>query len=100
MPSRLYTIWLSGTTYIAVDFKSFQGQILAFVVRLVHIRVVGDIDVARYDTAHGRPHRDLLTQSGRLRQKDWLEDMSFNDALTHAIDDFKENHEAYTEERT
>ena len=52
MPSKLYTIWLNPTTYIVVDFQSLEGEILAFVVRLV--RVVSDehLDVARYDTAH------------------------------------------------
>ena len=53
MPSKLYTIWLNPTTYIVVDFQSLEGELLAFVVRLV--RVVGDehLYVARYDTAMG-----------------------------------------------
>ena len=69
MPSKLYTIWLNPTTYIVVDFQSLEGELLAFVVRLV--RVVGDehLDVARYDTAHGRPHRELVSPRGRLRKK-------------------------------
>jgi len=95
MPSRHYSFWLNEVTYIVIDFKSLDGKVLSFVVRLVHIWNGIDTDVARYDTAHGCPHRDLLTRSGRLRQKDWLGDMSFNGALTHAIDDFRTNHEAY-----
>jgi len=79
--------------------STFPLSALPSPLRLVHIRNGVATDVARYDTAHGRPHRDLVTPSGRLLRKDWLEDMSFNDALTQAIDDFKKNHEAYTQDR-
>jgi hypothetical protein len=95
MASRHYTIWLDESTYIVVDFQSIQGEIVAFVVRLAHIREGVDIDVARYDTSHGRPHRDLVSPAGRLREKFWLEDLNFKNALNLAIDDFKQNHEAY-----
>ena len=95
MPSKLYTLWLNPTTYIVVDFQSLEGEILAFVVRLV--RVVSDehLDVARYDTAHGRPHRDLVSIRGRLRKKSWLKNADFKESLTYAIEDFKNNYESY-----
>ena len=95
MPSKLYTIWLNPTTYIVVDFQSLEGEILAFVVRLV--RVVGNehLDVARYDTAHGRPNRDLVSPRGRLRKKSWLKNADFKESLTYAIEDFKNNYESY-----
>ena len=95
MPSKLYTLWLNEITYMVVDFESLDGEILAFVVRLVHIAGGEHRDVARYDTAHGRPHCDLLTRQGRLRRKRWLKNLNFNQALTYAIEDFKANHEAY-----
>ena len=72
-----------------------EGEILAFVVRLVHIVGAEHRSVARYDTAHGRPHRDLVSPRGRLRNKSWLRNADFKEALTYAIDDFKRNHEAY-----
>jgi hypothetical protein len=99
VPSRFYTIWLNPSTYVVVDFQSLEGEILAFVVRLVH--VVGDEhrNVARYDTARGRPHRDLLSRRGRLLRKDWLEQVEFNRALTYAINDFKANHQTYIEKQ-
>lgn len=95
MPSRSYTIWLNDSTYIIVDFEAFDGEVLAFVVRLV--QVDGDVhhDVARYDTAHGRPHCDMLSRSGRLRRKRWMKTADFNEALTQSIKDLKANHEAY-----
>jgi len=99
MPSKLYTIWLDATTYIVVDFQSLEGEILAFVVRLVHIVGREHRDVTRYDTAHGRPHRDLISRRGRLRRKDWLKHYDFNRALTYAIEDFKKNHERYIQDQ-
>jgi hypothetical protein len=51
--------------------------------------------VARYDTAHGTPHRDILSKSNSVIEKYWLDNMEFDEALTYAIDDFKENYENY-----
>lgn len=95
MPSKVYTIWLNSETYIVVDFQILEGEVLAFVVRLVHIVGHEHRDVARYDTAHGRPHRDLVSPQGRLRSKSWLKNADFKEALTYAINDFKNNHENY-----
>jgi hypothetical protein len=55
------------------------------------------INVVRYDTAQGLPHRDLLDQSGRVVRKDWLTNMSFEEALTHAKNDLVQNYETYLE---
>jgi hypothetical protein len=52
-------------------------------------------NVARYDTAHGTPHRDILTRSNKIIEKRWLVDMDFDAALTCAINDFKQNYESY-----
>lgn len=95
MPSKSYTVWLDEDTFIVVDFRGFQGRITSFIVRLVHIRGGVDTDVARYDTAHGWPHLDLVSPTGRLRRKRWMEESSFDRALTRAINDFRQNHEKY-----
>ena len=95
VPTKRYTLWLNSTTYVVVAFQSLEGEVLAFVVRLVYIAGDEHRDVARYDTAHGRPHRDLLSRRGRLLRKDWLDSLDFNRALTYAINDFKTNHETY-----
>jgi len=95
MPSKHYTIWLNESTYIVVDFESVQGEITSFVVRLGHIRDGLDRDVARYDTSHGRPHRDVVLPAGRLWQKTWMGESEFDNAMTLAINDFKRNHEEY-----
>ena len=54
--------------------------------------------MARYDTAHGCPHLDLVDARGRLLEKRWLLGMSLEDALQYAIDDFNENYKHYFED--
>ena len=53
------------------------------------------VNVARYDTAHGMAHLDILDADENLVEERWLGHMSFEDALTFAIRDFKSNHENY-----
>ena len=60
MPSKDDRIWLSDSAYIVVDLTMFQGQVVSFAVRLMRVQPDGsEWNVARYDTAHGAPHRDL-----------------------------------------
>ena len=42
-------------------------------------------DVASYDTAHGTPHRDIMSRSNSILEKDWLTKMEFDSAPTYAI---------------
>ena len=51
--------------------------------------------LSRFDTAHGRPHHDLLTAKGNLAKKVWMDELSFDDALSYAIKHFKEHHADY-----
>ena len=97
MPEKLYTLWLDDLTFVHVEFLTVRGRVVSFVVRLM--RETGDrwINVVRYDTAHGVPHRDVLDKSGRILRKDWLAGMTFEEALTHAKDDLLQNYERYIE---
>lgn len=72
-----------------------RGQIHAFAVVLI-IEVSGEpLCATRYDTAHGRPHRDILGIEMGLISKDWLVDLTNKDALNYAITDLKRNYETY-----
>lgn len=93
MPQKLYEIWLNETTWIVVEFLSVDGQIVSFVVRLMLHCAAEHRCVARYDTAHGCPHLDIVDREGRLLEKKWLLGMSFDEGLRFAIVDFKSNHE-------
>ena len=57
----------------------------------------GQHTVARYDTAHGTAHRDLVSPRDRLVEKRWLIDLDFPEALEYAVSDFKTNHVRYLE---
>lgn len=98
MAKKTYEMWLDDCTYIVVDFETVRGRLVGFVVRLMLITAAGVVDVARYDTAHGTPHRDLTNRSGRGISKDWLFDFDFESAMTCAVTDFKEHYEHYVQE--
>ena len=95
MPDKDYEITLAPGNRIVVSIKMVGGRAVSFVVRLT-VRTNGkESDVARYDTAHGWPHLDLLGPTGRVKEKRWLDVDDFETALTHAIEDFKVNYEKY-----
>jgi hypothetical protein len=95
MPQKDFQIWLTDKVYLVIDYETDAGRVVGFVVRLM-IDLEGTIyNVARYDTAHGTPHRDILTRSNKIIEKQWLVDMDFDAALTCAINDFKQNYESY-----
>ncbi len=68
MARRQFQFWLDDSTYVVVDLLLLQGVVLSFVVRLMAARAGGDVNVARYDTAHGVAHRDELgARTGLVR---------------------------------
>jgi len=95
MPQKDFQIWLTDKIYLVVDYETMEGRIVGFVVRLMLIQNGSPYNVARYDTAHGTPHRDILSRSNNVLEKNWLTQMDFDSALTFAIDDFKKNYEDY-----
>jgi len=95
MPQKDFQIWLTDKIYLVVDYETIDGQIVAFVVRLMLIHNDHLYNVARYDTAHGTPHRDIMSRSNNILEKNWLTQMEFDSALTYAINDFKENYAQY-----
>ncbi len=97
MPDKEYSLLLASDCRLVVSIRMVGGKVVSFVVRLVRIGENSDVDVARYDTAHGAPHLDILGSGGVLKQKIWLDVDSFEEALTLAIEDFKRNYEKYLE---
>lgn len=67
--------------------QTVGGRITAFSVALVH----EDECIARYDTAHGFAHRDVLGQKSALIAKVSCENLTTQQAFQYAIDDFKKN---------
>ena len=95
MPSKDYRIWLSEGAYIAVELLMIRGRVVSFVVRLMIAERDREVNVARYDTAHGAPHRDVLGQKHGLLQKTWYLDQDLGEVLRIAVNDFRQHHEDY-----
>lgn len=73
-----------------------RGQVLGFVAQY-ETTIEGErIAVIRYDTAHGRAHRDQLDRRGREIDKIWLPaDVGYKGALEIARRDLGDNWPAY-----
>jgi hypothetical protein len=86
--SFLGTAGVGNTIRIGFDLE--RGQVTAFTVQL-ECWIEGKWrPVVRYDTAHGRPHRDMLDWDGNVADKLWLAvDVNLNEALTVSEADLK-----------
>lgn len=78
-----------------------RGEVTRFVVQLEY-NSGGDTwsPIVRYDSAHGRPHRDILDPSGETVKKEWLDELlsravSMAEALNYGQDDLKRNWRGY-----
>jgi hypothetical protein len=80
---------------LLVDRTTIRGSVTIFsVVLLVYLE--GEwIDITRYDTAHGVPHRDILGKKQGLRFKRWMDDIDINNVFEYAIRDGTENARQY-----
>lgn len=91
---------LEGTS-LRVRINIDRGEVTEFVVQLEYH--IGDdtwLPIVRYDSAHGRPHRDILDPSGETIKKDWLDDLlghavSMAEGLNFGQNDLKRNWPAY-----
>ncbi len=81
---------------LRVQFSRDRGQVIAFVVQLECYIIDSWYPVIRYDTAHGYAHCDILRPDGSQEKRE-LSISSFNDALTYAQRDLRENHQYYCE---
>jgi len=95
MPLEAYRIGLREGLFIHVAFAQERGRVTSFAVVLVAQTARGLVNVARYDTAHGIPHRDVLGRTKGLLRKQWFPSVSPARVLDLAIRDFKKNHETY-----
>ena len=98
MPQRDYIIWLDSHTYIKVDFVTVRGRLVSFTVRPMVIEETGEVNVARYDTAHGTPHLDVNGRRKGQIIKVWYHDLTLETVLNYAIGDFKGHYENYIAE--
>lgn len=95
MPERRYTLPVWIDTRIRHYHQTEKGRVVKFLVQLeVDVRGTWK-GVIRYDTAHGYAHIDRLNIKGR-KKKGRLH-LNFNEALTRAERDIKQNWSVYRE---
>ena len=80
---------------IYVRYTLHAGRVVDFAVVLNIIHKGTEIQVARYDHAHGYTHIDLLDLQGRVDRKEYRDHIPVEQAIRHALDDFKTNWEDY-----
>ena len=81
-----------------VRLRVERGRVVRFTVQF-EVWLEGHAYPAiRYDSAHGRPHRDTLDWAGRVVKKDWLPDKPYAEIVKEAILDIKASWQVYREE--
>jgi hypothetical protein len=91
---KSYVLVVSVRDRIRVGFKKDRGKIIEFIVQYETL-VRGEWQVVvRYDTAHGKPHTDVIRPDG-TKEKRLLHFPNFNDAFSYAEEDIKANWDQY-----
>ncbi|MBI5216888.1 MAG: hypothetical protein HY960_14135 [Ignavibacteriae bacterium] len=97
MPERNYRVILDEENSIFVYFETIQGTLTSFVVKFITIIDDEEVEILRFDSAHGMPHIDILGPDSETKQKIWLSSMSNEDALNYAKKNIKEHYQQYRE---
>ena len=93
MPDSAFNIRLENDVRIFVIRSTQKGRYVSFAVVLTIQTERGWIDVARFDTAHGIPHQDILGKKAGLLQKIWYDDISPKEVFHLAIITFQRDYE-------
>jgi len=86
---REYFIPLDPDTRIFVWFSVSRGNVKEFVVKLLY----KDIEILRYDSGHGCPHKDILHPDPQKRGKIWYHHLTNAEVLTLAVDELKQEYQ-------
>jgi len=90
-----YERQLDLDTLMRARYHVARGRVSRFIVQLEVLAEGKWRPVVRYDTSHRFAHRDLYRARGRAVKSDLK--MTFEEALTYALDDLRENWESYRE---
>ena len=78
--------------------RTEKGELISFAVVLFALQEGEWVNISRYDTAHGYPHRDVIGLKEGLRGKLLLSRLNLNEAFEYAIHDLTENAKIYLED--
>ena len=84
--------------YLRIQRRTESGEIASFAVVLFADIQDEWVNISRYDTAHGYPHRDVLGKREGLRGKLRMTKLNEKEAFRYAIRDLTENAENYLED--
>lgn len=87
MPRKEWIQELPDGFTLYVWRQTVRGRITGFSVALIYAEEC----IARYDTAHGFAHRDVLGQKSALIAKESYETITTHEAFHYAIHDLKTN---------
>jgi len=93
MTEREFLIYLDPGTRLCRYRHYHVSNAKEIVEFRIQLEVLADdmwYPVVRYDTSHGKPHRDILHPNGE-QTKDWFEGYSVADVLTIGQKDIIEN---------
>lgn len=94
---REFFLEITDDAIVFVQFKTDEGEVKEFVVKLICEFDSQWNEVLRYDSGHDCPHKDILDTSGKVVRKVWYDFLDHSQALTMAIADIKDNYEFYRE---
>ena len=80
---------------VRVRFTTERGRVTVYTAQYEALVEGTSYPVVRYDSAHGRPHRNLLDWNGATVEKDWWDEFDLGVALNRAIDEIDDNWEAF-----
>ena len=93
MPQKEFEIWLNAMTRLLIRRETQGGRVMGFAVVLLALLDGEWVDIARFDTAHGCPHEDVLGRKAGLLQKIWHDDLSYRQAYELAIARYRNEYE-------
>jgi hypothetical protein len=88
-----YERQLDTDARLRVQHRLSHGRVVEFVIQLEVYAKERWTPTVRYDTAHRFAHRDFYHPSGRVTKTDLK--MSMEEALSFALQDLRDNWEAY-----
>jgi hypothetical protein len=97
MPKKEWFIPMEGF-YLRIQRRTESGEIVSFAVVLFADIQDEWVNISRYDTAHGYPHRDVLGKREGLRGKLRMTKLTKKQVFRYAIRDLTENAENYLED--
>lgn len=95
MPKTHYIEYFDDGIEMHVFFETVNGVLKRYVVKLLYQQNGDEIELVRFDMAHGCPHKDNLDVDGKVKNKVWFDLLSNEQGLGQAISDLQEYHLFY-----